>query len=140
MSAADKDPQGQGNKPYTTGYKKPPVEHRFKVGNKAGKGRPKGSKNLKTLVNDVTNEKVPVKFGGGLKKVSRLEYWFRKLGTKADAADLKAIDMLLRLRAMYEPPEDIAQVSPEQAAYDLETILHHLRMSGLIANEEEGDE
>ena len=54
------------------GYCKPPTHTQFKKGNTCGKGRPKGAKNLKTIVNEAMNQKVPVKIGGKTKKLSKV--------------------------------------------------------------------
>ena len=139
----DEEPEGHGagsEETYEVGYRKPPEHGKFKKHNKFGKGRPKGAKNLKSLVTQVLDEKVPAKINGKVKKVTKSELAIRQLANKAIAGDLKAIAKLLELLALYEPQEDIVEVSPEQAAYDLETILHHLRMNGLLDDQERGDD
>jgi hypothetical protein len=43
---------------YSVGYGRPPLHSRFGSGNKQGKGRRKGSKNLKTIVNEAFGAKM----------------------------------------------------------------------------------
>lgn len=115
---------------YEIGYAKPPKHSQFKAENKAGKGRPRGSRNMKSLVREVFEDKVPAKINGKTRKVSRVELGLRQLANKASTGDLKAIAHLLTLYERYGPPEEDGPISEEETAYDLETLRHHLRMKG----------
>ena len=129
---------------YQVGYGKPPKQTQFKPGNKQGKGRPKGSKNFATILNEVVSAKVPAKINGKTKKLTKIELSLQQLANKASAGDLKAIAKLIDLYQQYGPPEELAEISDEQAAYDMETIIHHLKMGGEIPlnhyNEDAEDE
>lgn len=133
------DPQltgDEGEEPgYEVGYGKPPKHSRFQKGNRHGRGRRPGSRNLKTIVEEVTHERVPAQISGKTKKISRLELSVRQLAQKAVAGDLKAIDRLVLLSERYGPVEDDGPIPEEETAYDIETLLHHFRMRGVPDDE-----
>jgi hypothetical protein len=57
---------------YEVGYGKPPRHTRFKPGRSGNpRGRPSGSKNLSTLLNEALNEPVIVAENGGQRKISK---------------------------------------------------------------------
>ncbi len=120
---------------YEVGYRKPPRHSQFKPGNKHGKGRPRGSRNMKSIVRDVLEDKVPVKIKGKTRKVSPVELGLRQLANKASAGDLKAISQLLTLYERYGPPEDHGPIPEEDTAYDIETMRHYLMMQGDFGDE-----
>jgi hypothetical protein len=83
---------------YDVGYCKPPVEHRFKHGNNANpKGRKKGAKNRKVVVEDVLFELVTVRDGGEIKQMPILEAVIKMTATKALAGDSKAAFAIIAL-------------------------------------------
>jgi len=98
MSSADNAKQSDGhsekNTPkgdYDVGYCKPPAAHQFKFGNKANpKGRKKGSRNRKLVIEQVLFEPITVREGGIVKKMSVLEAIIKKTATKALTGDNKA--------------------------------------------------
>jgi hypothetical protein len=124
---------------YEVGYAKPPKATQFKPGNKLGKGRPKGSKNLATIVNETFGAKVPAKINGKTKKVSKIELTVLQLANKASSGDPKAIAKALELYQQHGPQEPVGEISEEETAYDLETIAHHLDMSGHFDTDGEGE-
>jgi hypothetical protein len=77
---------------YKVGYRKPPIEHRFKQGKSANpKGRKKGARNRKVVVGDILHELVSVREGGGeIKQMSALEAVMKKLLSQALGGDSKA--------------------------------------------------
>lgn len=121
---------------YDVGYGKPPVATQFPKGNKMGKGRPKGSKNLKTIVNEALGVKVPAKINGKTMKLSKGELAIHQLANKASAGDLKAIEKVIALQERYGPQEDPQGPSPEQTRIDVETLRDHLALLDLFR---EGD-
>ena len=67
------------------------VAHQFKHGNKANpKGRRKGSRNRKLVIQDVMFEPVTVREGGEIRQMSALEAVIKKTLSKALAGDTKA--------------------------------------------------
>lgn len=82
------------------GYKKPPVDHQFRKGGEKpeGSGRKKGSKNSRTLIEEMLAEEVTIKLGGKQKKISKRELLLRQGYEKAIKANsVREIDTLVRL-------------------------------------------
>jgi hypothetical protein len=58
--------------PYEVGYGKPPKHTRFKPGRSGNpKGRPRGHRNLSTMIREVLNEKVALREGDRTRKVPK---------------------------------------------------------------------
>ncbi|RXH25795.1 hypothetical protein XH99_02840 [Bradyrhizobium nanningense] len=56
------------------GYGRPPREHQFKPGQSGNKGgRPKGSKNEATIINELLNRKISIRYNGRVRRISALE-------------------------------------------------------------------
>ena len=97
---------------YEVGYKKPPKNTRFKAGQSGNPmGRPKGSKNLKTLVGKELNNVVDIREGGRRKVVSKRDVIAKQLVKKGMEGDGRSIETILRL------DDDLEQsAKAEQAA------------------------
>ena len=81
---------------YDIGYGKPPRHTRFKKGQSGNpRGRPRGSKNLKTMLNDALNEPVVVAEEGGRRKITKREAIVTQLVNRSASADLRALKILL---------------------------------------------
>lgn len=98
---------------YEVGYGRPPEATRFRKGNSYGKGRPKGSPNLKTLLNRIVGEAVPAKIQGRAVKMKRKELMLRHLATLACQGDLKALDRILPLIERFEDRHEETIIQPE---------------------------
>jgi hypothetical protein len=120
----------QADAAYEIGYGKPPRHSRFKLGNKSGKGRRKGCRNLKTIVREAFEAKVSAKINGTTRKISKIELAAHQLANKASSGDLRAIAAALELYERHGPFEDVGTVSEEEIAYGLETLRHHFMMMG----------
>ncbi|MGH7103730.1 MAG: DUF5681 domain-containing protein [Acetobacteraceae bacterium] len=80
------------------GYCRPPRHTRFEKGRSGNPaGRPKGAKNLATLIAEALNRRVAVTDNGQRRIITRREAIIAELVNKSAAADLKAIAMLLGL-------------------------------------------
>ncbi len=87
------------------GYGKPPTRRRFK---KSGnlKGRPKGSKNRKTIVKAVANETHTVLENGKHRRLSTLDLVLLRLRNMAlEEGNDRAFEELHRLIKAYQPQE-----------------------------------
>ena len=83
---------------YEVGYGKPPVHTRFQKGQSGNpKGRPRGRKNLSSLLNEVLNGWVIVVENGRRKRITKREAIITQLVNKSAAADLKATQIVLAL-------------------------------------------
>jgi hypothetical protein len=81
---------------YDVGYGKPPVDSRFQKGQSGNpNGRPRGSKNLATIVRQAANERVTIVVKGKQRSITKLEAAAKQLANKAAQGDLKAMQMLL---------------------------------------------
>lgn len=105
--------------PYETGFGKPPKATQFKKGTSANpRGRPKGSKNLGTIVRDEANQQVEVTENGRRRKLTKAEIFVREIFNKASAGDLKAsaliVEMMRKTNQLEEPPAPIALAFDER--------------------------
>jgi hypothetical protein len=73
------------------GYKNPPEHSQFKPGQSGNpRGRPKGSRNTATMLNEILREMVTVNQGGRRVRMSRLEVMIRTSVRKAVQGDSRA--------------------------------------------------
>jgi hypothetical protein len=83
---------------YEVGYGKPPRHTRFQKGRSGNPaGRPRGKKNLATLLSDALDQKIIVVENGRRKKISKREAIVTQLVNKSASADLKATQILLAM-------------------------------------------
>ncbi len=81
---------------YQVGYGKPPRHTRFSKGRCGNpRGRPSGSKNLRTLLAKALSETIVVVENGGRKKMTKRAAVIAQLVNKSAKADLRAIKILL---------------------------------------------
>ena len=81
---------------YSVGYGKPPQYARFHQGQSGNpRGRPKGSRNLSTLMAKALNEPVMISENGKRKRITKREAVLKQLVNKAASGDAKAIQLLL---------------------------------------------
>jgi hypothetical protein len=96
---------------YEVGYGKPPRHSQFKRGQSGNpRGRPAGSRNLATLVNEALNEPVIVVENGGHRKISKREAIIKQLVNRSAKADWRAIKILLDIVRELE-----GRIEPETA-------------------------
>lgn len=114
------------DKPYEVGYGKPPQNTRFKPGQSGNpKGKPRGAKNLATIVDNATKEKVVVTENGKRRAVSKLELVIKQLVNKAALGDQKATMQLLPLVQIIEGRiETNAASAPVIAEVDTLVMAH----------------
>jgi hypothetical protein len=80
------------------GYKRPPVHTRFKPGQSGNPaGRAKGSQNLQTLFDKILKERVSLREGGEVRKISKAEVILRGLVVGAMKGDQRNLMTLFRL-------------------------------------------
>ena len=133
-----------GTPQYDVGYGKPPKHSQFQKGNKSGKGRKKGSKALKTIVNEAMNAKVVVNKDGKKTKLSKVELSVHQLASKAAAGDFKATDKLLSLAERYGPAQEPDAPPRDKIARDIIALEKFVAMKRYFASEdgekEKGDD
>jgi hypothetical protein len=83
---------------YEVGYKRPPKSTQFKPGQRGNpNGRPRGSRNLKTIVLDSLKQKIPVRRGDKSSKVEAIRAVADTFVIKAAQGDAKAAGVLINL-------------------------------------------
>ena len=89
--------EGQGSE-LTVGYRHPPVHSRFKPGVSGNPaGRLKGRKNLRGIFQQILNEKVSLRDGQGVRKISTAEAALRSMVVGALRGDVRNLAMLLQV-------------------------------------------
>jgi hypothetical protein len=90
-------PQEKGEA-YEVGYGKPPTHSRFQPGRSGNpKGRPRGTKNLKTDLIEELGEKILVREGEQARQVSKQRAVVKTLMARALKGDTRAASLLLSM-------------------------------------------
>jgi hypothetical protein len=96
------------NDDYDVGYGKPPKSGQFKPGESGNSaGRPKGTKNLKTDLQEELSSKINVMEGGNKVTYTKQQALVKTLSTKALKGDLRAINTLVNLINRLLTDEDV---------------------------------
>jgi hypothetical protein len=83
---------------YEIGYCKPPKSKRFRKGVSGNsKGRPKGKRNLATVLERALQEKVVINENGVRRSITKFEAAVKQLVNKAASGDLAALRQLMAL-------------------------------------------
>jgi len=80
------------------GYSRPPVGTRFRPGQSGNpRGRPKGARNLSTIVAAALSERVAVNENGRRRRITKLEAAVKQLVNRAASGEARATQLLLAL-------------------------------------------
>lgn len=108
---------------YEVGYGKPPKRTQFKKGRSGNpKGRPKGSKNISTLIEKAMSKKVSATEGGVTRLITKREALAISFVNLALKGDPRAIESILKIetrRATAADAESNAPISGEEARQQL---------------------
>lgn len=111
---------------YVVGYKRPPVGGQFQKGapSRNPKGRPKGARNVSTILAAELAEEVQVRENGKPKKITKAEVIIKNIVNSAGNGDVRAQRLLVEmwqrsgeLGASPEAADDLPSAR-EQAALD----------------------
>jgi hypothetical protein len=124
---------------YQVGYGKPPQHTRFKKGESGNPtGRPKGSKNLTTLLEKELKQRVVVTENGRRRSITKQEAMVKHLVNKAVSGDRPLMQLLLEEIRLLEAR---AASSPSDASIDEadREVMRQIqeRMRRLMKGEEE---
>jgi hypothetical protein len=97
---------------YVVGYGRPPKATQFTEGKSGNpKGRPKGSRPVGAVLQDIIQQKVSVTESGKTRRIPVLEVMLRRLANDAMRSDQRAIKLLLSLVDRYaDSPETALQL------------------------------
>lgn len=114
---------------HEVGYGKPPEHSQFKPGTSGNKkGRPKGSKNTYTLLNEILNQKINIKENGREMKISKRTAMLTQLINKGVKDDTKAISTLFPHMLIADvKDEDREKVIASLNKDDKEIISNYLK-------------
>jgi hypothetical protein len=85
-------------KDYDVGYRKPPKATRFKAGQSGNpRGRPKGTRNLKTDLEEELQEVIAVSEGGRRRTLSKQRAMIKTLTANAVKGDPRFLTILINL-------------------------------------------
>ena len=80
------------------GYGRPPLANRFRAGQSGNpRGRPKGARNLSTVVASALGERVAVTENGRRRRITKLEAAIKQLVNRAAAGEARATQLLIQL-------------------------------------------
>ncbi len=97
---------------YKVGYGKPPKNDRWKKGQSGNsKGRPKGVKNMETVVRQEAYSKIEIKEGGKTYELTKVEALMKRMMAKGIQGDNKAASIALALMEKYLPHVDADAVA-----------------------------
>jgi hypothetical protein len=106
-----KAPRKPGN--YEVGYGKPPEHSRFRPGESGNRrGRPKGSRNLRTYFEEALAEQVVVNEGGRRRKISKGKVAFTQLVNRAAKGDIRAIRTVFEMVRWWPEAETPTPADP----------------------------
>lgn len=113
---------------YAVGYRKPPRSSQFK-GGKSGnpKGRPKGSRPVASLLQDIIQQKIAVTENGRTRRLPALEIMLRRLANDAMRGEQRAIKFLLSLLDHYGASPQTKLQLGEMLAEDAEILAQYLQ-------------
>ena len=110
-----------GNGDYKIGYGRPPTKNRFKPGESGNrKGRPKGTKNLKTDLQEELSEKITIGEGERRIRLSKQRAMVKSMVARAIKGEQRAtdrcFDLLLKLLGSGDESQHVAALSAEDEA------------------------
>ena len=80
------------------GYRRPPVWTRFRPGQSGNpRGRPRGARNLGTIVAVALSERVAINENGRRRRITKLEAAVKQLVNRAASGEARAAQLLLAL-------------------------------------------
>ena len=133
---------------YEVGYGRPPKRGRFKPGQSGNpKGRPRGRKNIHTILEETLFRLVTITENGRKRKVPAIEALFLSLLRKSLDGDMRAFEkltkqlpMLQAAMAADEAREGGEAVDPETDAEALAEFTRMIRESDIGNEEDQQDE
>jgi hypothetical protein len=115
---------------YKVGYGHPPKRSQFKPGKSGNpRGRPKGSRSMGAVLQDVVRQKVTVTEGDRSRRVPLLDVIFRRLAADAARSDPRAVKLLVSLLERYGDADSAEGASDDMSADDRRILARYLGSS-----------
>ncbi|ESY27706.1 MULTISPECIES: DUF5681 domain-containing protein [unclassified Mesorhizobium] len=113
---------------YSIGYGKPPAETRFQKGMSGNpKGRPKGKKNMNTIVRETLFGPIQIQQNGRTTTVTALEAILLKMRNNALSGDFRSAAHALQLASRCAELEESRQPDAEVDVFDPQTMVEMMR-------------
>jgi len=111
---------------YRVGFGRPPIKARFQPGRSGNpKGRPKGSRNLKTAVTHVMGQKISILENGRKRRVTKFEAMLQAAAVKAIRGDTRALNALVTLMARSGNLAEIDSEAPAPSLSENDAAILH---------------
>jgi hypothetical protein len=92
------DPDPTPTTEQRVGYRWPPLTTRFRAGQSGNpRGRPRGARNLSTVVAAALSERVAINENGRRRRITKLEAAIKQLVNRAASGEARATQLLLAL-------------------------------------------
>jgi hypothetical protein len=115
-------------------YQRPPRKGRFKPGQSGNvRGRPRGSKNIRTYVNEHLNKMIPIIEGGKTRKVSRAEAIAIQLVNQAAKGEPKGLAAVMSFTREFDAA--VSDLRPNVLARTADTAV----LEDIVARIRAGD-
>jgi hypothetical protein len=141
--------RGSCSADYAVGYGRPPRATQFASGKSGNpRGRPKGSRTVGAILQDILRQKIAVTENGKTRRLAALEVMLRRLVNDAMRSDAKAMRLLLALVERYAETTEAKVQLGELLAEDQTILAQYLlepkasdgeQLAELVSGEEEGD-
>lgn len=141
--------RGSRSADYAVGYGRPPTSTQFASGKSGNpRGRPKGSRTVGAILQDILRQKIAVTENGKTRRLAALEVMLRRLVNDAMRSDAKAMKLLLALVERYAETTEakvqlgdlLAEDQTILAQYLLEPKASAAELAELVHNQGEGDD
>lgn len=128
---------------YSVGYGKPPKHSQFKKGQSGNpNGRPKKSRNLRTLIQEELETPVILQENGRQIKTTKAAAMSKRIVNKALSGDPRAIQTLIRMMPQ-EQQDDVVDISDDDLAAFIDLrqrieVDHEVRLQhdNIVSNDE----
>jgi hypothetical protein len=115
---------------YVVGYGKPPKTSQFVAGKSGNpKGRPKGSRSVGAILQDIIQKKLAVTENGKTRRLTALEVMLRRLANDAMRSDAGAMKLLLSLIDRYAESTETSLRLDDMLAEDRDILAQYLPSS-----------
>ncbi|TIP29595.1 MAG: hypothetical protein E5X67_06010 [Mesorhizobium sp.] len=113
---------------YPIGYGKPPAETRFRKGMSGNpKGRPKGKKNMNTIIRDTLFGPIQIQQHGKTTTVTAFEAILLKMRNNALSGDFRSAVQALQLASRSIDLDEANQADKEVNPLDQQTMIEMMR-------------